>query len=61
MHPIVSFLAQMDYNKFVSGQGTPDLSVESSYVTAWIVAAVLAAGILLITFKTSRRNQLETD
>jgi hypothetical protein len=55
------FIAQMDYNKYVAGQGTPDLSADSSYAMAWVIAAVLTAGILLITFKTSKRNHLERE
>jgi len=53
-------LAQMADNK-IQGSGTPELTVEHSYVMAWVIAAVLIAGILLITFKTSRRNHLETE
>ncbi len=37
-----------------------NLDVGTSGMT-WIIAGVLAGGILLITFKTSKRNHLDRD
>lgn len=53
-------LAQMNH-EFTQGTGTPELSVEHSFAMPWIIAAVLVAGILLITFKTSKRNFLDKE
>jgi hypothetical protein len=61
MHFVVlNLLAQMDHER-IQGSGTPDLSAESSYVWPWVIAGLLLVGILLVTFKTSRRNNLEND
>ncbi|HVT79332.1 MAG TPA: hypothetical protein VHM90_01635 [Phycisphaerae bacterium] len=53
-------LAQMALDK-IQGSGTPEFSGDFSYVTPWLIAAVIIAGILLVTFKTSRRNHLEKE
>ena len=58
---LFQLLAQMDYDKYIKGTGTVEYSAESNYAMTWIVAAILTAGILLITFKTSRRNHLERE
>jgi hypothetical protein len=59
MTSILCFLAQM---KDPPLDGKPALSADvgTSGLT-WIIAAILVAGILLITFKTSKRNHLERD
>ena len=59
MAALLYFLAQM---KDPPLEGKPSLSADvgTSGLT-WVIAAVLVAGILLITFKTSKRNHLERD
>ena len=48
----------MDYDKYIKGTGTVEYSAESSYAVTWIIGIVLSVGILLVTFKTSKRNYL---
>jgi hypothetical protein len=57
MAALLYLLAQM---KDPPLEGKPPLSADvgTSGLT-WVMAAVLTAGILLITFKTSKRNHLE--
>jgi hypothetical protein len=59
MASILLLLAQM---KDPPLEGKPPLSAEvgTSGLT-WVLVAILTAGILLITFKTSKRNHLERD
>jgi hypothetical protein len=57
---MLQVLAQMDHS-LIQGTGTPELSVEHSFAMPWIIAAVLIAGILLVTFKTSKRNFLDKE
>jgi len=56
----ICFLAQMDPNKLLN-DGTPPLSSDASFGMTWVVIALLSAGILAITFKTSKRNHLERE
>ena len=60
MHSFLYLLSQMDPN-YLQGDGTPQLSVEYSYGMTWVIVAVVTAGILLVTFKTSKRNRLERE
>jgi hypothetical protein len=60
MHSILLVLAQMD-QKYLLNDGTPQLTVEYSYGFTWVIAALVTAGILLVTFKTSKRNRLERE
>ena len=55
----MQFLAQMSEPPVL---GTPlsNDHMGTSGMT-WVIAAVLTAGILLITFKTSKRNHLDRD
>jgi len=59
MPQIYYFLAQMS-NPPLDGRPSLSAAVGTSGLT-WIIAAVLTAGILLITFKTSKRNHLDRD
>jgi hypothetical protein len=59
MPQIVQFLAQMN-NPPLEGRPSLTAAVGTSGLT-WIIAAILTAGILLITFKTSKRNHLDRD
>ena len=55
-------LAQMQ--DVPANDGRPPLSGSETTGTSgltWIIAAVLVVGILLITFKTSKRNHLERE
>ena len=57
----LQFLAQM---KNPDSEGKPPITGSDNFGTSgmtWIIAAVLVVGILLITFKTSRRNHLERE
>ena len=55
-----SLLAQMDESKLDAL--VPRLSGDSaSYAPTWVIASILVAAILLITFKISKRNAVEKD
>jgi hypothetical protein len=55
-------LAQMDNAKLVSlNDGSPTLNDPPSYGMAWVIAFALTVLIIAITFKTSKRNNLERD
>jgi hypothetical protein len=55
-------LAQMDSDKLMKvGDGAPTLTDSASYGMAWVIALLLTVLILLVTFKTSKRNHLERD
>ena len=56
----ICFLAQIDPSKLLN-DGTPSLTSDVSYGMTWIIVALLSAGILGITFKTSKRNHLERE
>ena len=59
MLPILSLLAQMDSKLLPTlNDGSPPFSADASYAMAWIILGLLTTGILLVTFKTSRRNRL---
>ncbi len=59
MSAMLLLLAQM---KEVDLQGRPPLNTDvGTSGFTWVIAAILTAGILLITFKTSKRNHLERD
>jgi len=60
MNMLFTFLAQMDPGK-IRDPGIPPLNVASSSAITWILGALLTAGILLVTFKTSKRNHLDRD
>ncbi len=53
-------LGQLDPTKLIN-DGTPPLTYEGSNSMTWIIVALLTVGIVLITFKTSKRNHLERD
>jgi hypothetical protein len=59
MASFLLFLAQMRDPPL---EGKPALSADvgTSGLT-WVLAFILTAGILLVTFKTSKRNHLERD
>jgi hypothetical protein len=59
MMPILTLLAQMNSSKF--SDGMPGLDQTDTYGMTWIVAAVITVAILLVTFKTSKRNALDRD
>jgi hypothetical protein len=59
MPTIVQVLAQMN-NPPLEGRPPLNAVVGTSGMT-WIIAALLTAGILLVTFKTSKRNHLDRD
>ena len=59
MNLIVGLLAQIETLP-MDGRPALHTDVGTSGMT-WIIAAVLTAGILLITFKTSKRNHIERD
>jgi hypothetical protein len=62
MFSILSVLAQMDSAKLMNlNDGSPTLTEPPSYGMAWVVAMVLTALILLVTFKTSRRNHTDRE
>jgi len=58
------FLHMLAQMQDVPADGRPPLNGSDTTGTSgltWIMAAVLVVGILLITFKTSRRNHLERE
>ena len=57
MATIFHLLAQMDPSKL--GNGAPRLESQAGDGLTWVLVAVLTAGILLITFKISKRNSLD--
>jgi hypothetical protein len=59
---LLRFLAQIDPEIF-NQEGRPILRNDSMGTSGmtWVIAAVLTAGILLIAFKTSKRNHLERE
>ena len=57
MHSLIHFIAQMD----PVTDGTPPLAGATSHAVTWIIAGVLCIGILLVTFKTSKRNHLDRE
>jgi len=62
MLPIFSLLAQLSSDKLVKlNDGSPTLNVTPSYAMTWVIALLLAAGILAVTFKTSKRNHLDRE
>jgi hypothetical protein len=60
--PMAAFLLFLAQMKDPPLDGKPPLfaDVGTSGMT-WVIAAILTAGILLVTFKTSKRNHLERD
>ena len=57
---IFNLLAQMDPDKLTKlSNGSPTLSESASYGMTWVIALLLTAGILMVTFKTSKRNHME--
>jgi hypothetical protein len=52
-------LSQLDASKIQPGE--PPLNAEYSFGLTWVIACILVALILLITFKTSKRNVLERE
>jgi hypothetical protein len=60
MMSVLSVLAQIESAKLLN-DGSPTLNEPASTGMAWVMAIVLTALILLVTFKTSRRNHLERD
>jgi hypothetical protein len=59
MQAFLSTLAQMSIDSKLL-EGRPPLNADSGASgMTWIIAALLVVGILLITFKTSKRNHLE--
>jgi hypothetical protein len=61
MLAILHVLAQMNIeNSQLDGRPPINAEVGTSPMT-WVIAALLIAGILLATFKTSRRNAVEKD
>ena len=58
MATMLYLLAQMDPSK-LEGNGAPRLESQASYGLTWVLVSVLTAGILLITFKISKRNSLD--
>ena len=58
MATMFHLLAQMDPSK-LEGSGAPRLEASASYGLTWVLAVILTAGILLITFKISKRNSLD--
>ena len=59
MAHVMMVAGQIDPAKLQSD--APPLTVEASSAMTWIIASVLIAGILAITFKTSKRNYLQKD
>jgi len=57
MAGMTTYIAQIDPAKVQDG--TPQLQAEYSYGMTWVLIAVLAALILFVTFKTSKRNSLD--
>jgi hypothetical protein len=51
---VVSLLAQIDPSKLDSD--APRLEVAASSVMTWLMVGVAVIGILLVTFKISKRN-----
>ena len=59
MMALSSLLAQIDPNK-LNGLGEPPLdNAESSFGLTWVIACVLIALIIFVTFKTSKRNAMD--
>ena len=57
---VFDLLAQIDPDKLTKlNDGSPTLNEAASYGMTWVIALLLTAGILLVTFKTSKRNHLE--
>ncbi len=52
-------LAQVDPSKLDTD--LPPLTAIVSSTMTWVIVGVFLVGILLITFKTSKRNHLEKD
>lgn len=50
---LMTLLAQLDPSKLNS---EARLEVAASPTWAWVITAVITVGVLLITFKTSKRN-----
>jgi len=62
MLPIVNLLAQMSTDKLIKlNDGSPTLNTTPSYGMTWVIGMLLTVGILLVTFKTSKRNHLDRD
>ena len=60
MSPFLHLLAQINEDK-IKGMGEPPLEGEYSYLFTWIIAGLLLALILLVTFKPSKRNVMERE
>jgi len=57
---VFNLLAQMDPDKLTKlNDGSPTLNDAASYGMTWVIELLLTAGILLVTFKTSKRNHME--
>ncbi len=54
---MVMFLAQMAEKSQLPSE-LPRIQTEETATFTWIIAVVLLVGILLITFKTSKRNAI---
>ena len=61
MHLFVSLLAQISDDKLNANGGAPIVGGDYSYLWQWVVVAVADTGILLVTFKTSKRNHMERE
>ena len=59
MTHLLLLLAQMD-NPPLEGRPALTADVGTSGLT-WVIAAILTALILLVTFKTSKRNHMDRD
>jgi len=57
MSLLMHLLAQMD----TPTDGTPLFTGETSHAMTWIIVGVLAIGVLLVAFKTSKRNHLDRE
>jgi hypothetical protein len=58
MLPLLHLLAQIDSTK-LPNDGSPTLPDSPSFGMTWVIALLLSAGILLVTFKTSKRNHMD--
>jgi len=60
MMTLLQVLAQIDDSK-ISGLGEPPLQSEYAYSLTWVITALLVTLILLVTFKTSKRNAMDKE
>ena len=57
MPTLLRLLAQMENPT----DGTPILTGETHHAMTWLVIGLFSVGILLVAFKTSKRNHLDRD